>query len=84
MLKDVKGVTLIRPDEQRSNEPISKHVAAVWIDDEGGPPSISGMWLNGEDGRTVVYEGDKANPNIEPACFPLLFLWGKILINRKN
>ena len=79
MLKDVKGATLIRTDEQRSNEPISKRVAAVWIDDEGGSSSFSGMWLNGENWRTIVYEGDKANPNIEPACFPLLFFWDKIL-----
>lgn len=47
------------------------------MDDDGKPPEFNGFWLNGDDGRIVEIEAHVPNPNLDPACFPLLFPRGK-------
>ena len=37
----------------------------VWVGDDGNAPVTDGIWINGEDGRTVELEKfDKPNPNL--------------------
>lgn len=77
VIKEHPGIRLVHTSEKRTNEPISNQIACVWMDDDGKPPNFHGIWLDGESGRVVECEGVKANPNIEPAVFGLLFPRGR-------
>lgn len=73
VIKNHPGIKLIHSSEKRTNESISKQIACVWMDEDGAPPEFSGVWLDGASGNFREIEGYKPNPNIEPACFSLLF-----------
>ena len=65
ILKDTPGIKLIKSSEKRTNEPISQHIAMIWVGDDGNAPVTDGIWLNGESGRVVELEKfNKPNPNM--------------------
>uniref|UniRef100_A0A915K862 Helitron helicase-like domain-containing protein n=1 Tax=Romanomermis culicivorax TaxID=13658 RepID=A0A915K862_ROMCU len=58
----------------RTDVPTTEQVAVVWISKSGEPPNFSGVRLHGRKGD--FKEMPYFEPNVDPACFPLLFPYG--------
>jgi len=60
------GFKLIKSSEIRTNEPISKQIAVVWVDPtgEGLAPNFSGIWLDGRKGRVIEIENRGADRRV--------------------
>jgi hypothetical protein len=58
----------------RSEGASANNIAAIWVDDEGEPPKLAGVYFEDRQGRLQrLHYYDR---NIDPLCYPLLFPYG--------
>uniref|UniRef100_A0A915KCU8 Helitron helicase-like domain-containing protein n=1 Tax=Romanomermis culicivorax TaxID=13658 RepID=A0A915KCU8_ROMCU len=60
--------------KHRTDLPTVEQVAVVWLSKDGEPPQFKGVRLYGRQGD--YYEMLYFEPNVDPACYPLLFPYG--------